>query len=230
MYRKLFCIILLSISSLFSIACADDIESSIYADVIIEKMENLNIESLQRIINAAEGLIEKKQKDNENDPNYLGIWSEKYFVDSFGDPTDQRYIITQVEGVFSNIVATNSPLKVQVMVYVEKDKPRLRIEMYEYGNSKVKNGGLEVKKYYFTVKNDNSEVQKYTFKMYKNSDLLTADYEIRDYNNGNFHVDADCVEMLKSNKSLKFVLQDDDKYSQSTYKFNIEDTTYNWVR
>ena len=234
MKHKLFGIIMLIVIVLSSIACADDVDSSIYADVIIEKMENLDVQSLQRIKDAAEELIKKKQKENQLDTSYLGIWSERYFVDSFGDPTDQRYIISQVDGVFSNTAATNSSLKVQVMVYVEKDKPRMRIEMYEYGSSKVKNGGLEERKYYFTVKDDNSEVHKFTFKMYKNGDKLTADYELKEYNTGEFRVDADFVEMLKSNKTLKFVFTDDDKYGKSTYKFNIDDTTgfenaLNWL-
>ena len=65
MKHKLFGIIMLIVIVLSSIACADDVDSSIYADVIIEKMENLDVQSLQRIKDAAEELIEKKQKETK---------------------------------------------------------------------------------------------------------------------------------------------------------------------
>ena len=42
--------------------------------------------------------------------NELGIWQIGYFVDEFGDPTGDKYVYTQIKGVFENSATAGSPL------------------------------------------------------------------------------------------------------------------------
>ena len=51
-------------------------------------------------------------------------WQEKYYVDDFGDKTDQRYEFMSASGTFSNSATQNS-----------KDEEVVIINVYEYGSS-----------------------------------------------------------------------------------------------
>ena len=141
-------------------------DSSILADVLIEKMKELKIEDLQRVKDEVEKIIEKKQKDNVQNPEYLGVWEKKYFVDQFNDPTDEKYILGLFTGTFSNSAANNRELTVKMLIYIDNDNPRIGIELYEYGNSKVKNTYSKQREYYFKVKDENGEIHQFIYGMW----------------------------------------------------------------
>ena len=47
-------------------------------------------------------------------------WETLYYVDDFGDPTNQKYLKYTTYGSFDNTATTNSPLRVEFLV--ESDK------------------------------------------------------------------------------------------------------------
>lgn len=76
----------------------------------------------------------------------LNGWEIGNYVDDFGDPIDQSYVLKQISGQFSNTAANNDKLSVIVLV----DSTSLRFKLYEYGNMLVKAPSLDV--YYAKVK------------------------------------------------------------------------------
>jgi len=58
-------------------------------------------------------------------------WVERYYVDEFGDKTDQKYESLMAEGTFSNSATTNSKATYSFV----KDTESLIINVYEYGSS-----------------------------------------------------------------------------------------------
>jgi len=57
-------------------------------------------------------------------------WEKSFYVDDFGDPTEDSYMSVQVEGVFSNSATENSELTAVLMV----DGDFLNIQLYEYNS------------------------------------------------------------------------------------------------
>lgn len=222
-------ILCLTMSNAFAYDHSIATDSSIYADVIIGELKKLDIVDVQRVKDEAEKIIEEKQKENALDPEYLGVWQERYFVDQFNDPTDEKYILGLFEGTFSNFATNNSPLTVKMLIYMEKGKPRIGIELYEYGDSKVKNSSSKQREYYFKVKDENGEIHQFVYGMWSermsflNLDLNTWAKD-----------EQEVIDMLKTKKTLKFSFYDNDQFYSSKYRFDINDTTgfenaLNWL-
>lgn len=76
----------------------------------------------------------------------------KYFVDEFGDPTQNAYLFTTVEGVFSNSATTNSDLIVGILI----SKSEISLTLLEYGRSQVK--GSSYTTYMVKMKLPNDEI------------------------------------------------------------------------
>jgi len=88
-------------------------------------------------------------------------WQENYYVDDFGDKTDQKYESMSASGTFSNSATQNS----EALYTFIKDDESVLINVYEYGRSlassidatfetiKIKqpNGGIvSLKRVFFT--------------------------------------------------------------------------------
>ena len=85
-------------------------------------------------------LLEKKAKEERRlvNLNNTGMWKVEFFVDNFGEPTKQGYIInhSKIRGVFSNTATQDSKLDVE---FVITDSDNIAIMLYEYaGNNPVK--------------------------------------------------------------------------------------------
>jgi hypothetical protein len=65
-----------------------------------------------------------------------GVWTIRYYVDQFNQPTDENYIVNDEAfvGVFSNSATTNSTLL--VLILVDDD---IAIVLFEYGRNRVNN-------------------------------------------------------------------------------------------
>lgn len=97
-------------------------------------------------------LVEKKKKEEESKEkrrlanlNNTGMWKTQFFVDDFGEPTTQGYIInkSKIRGVFSNTATQDSKLDVD---FVITNSDNISIMLYEYaGNNPVK--GYSYNKY-----------------------------------------------------------------------------------
>ncbi|NJD22834.1 MAG: hypothetical protein FIA82_09235 [Melioribacter sp.] len=95
----------------------------------IEKKENE--QKIQREI------AEKERIRLEN-INNTGMWSVRFYVDEFGEPTKQGYITntSPIYGMFSNTATQNSDLKVDLLIGNPSD---ISIQLYEYArNNPVK--------------------------------------------------------------------------------------------
>jgi len=87
---------------------------------------------------AAEDAVKEEAKKAEllKELNPSGIWTVGNFNDRFGNKTEDKFIICQVNGTFSNSATKNSPLKVY-LIYTKGSG--LGIELYEYaGNNPEK--------------------------------------------------------------------------------------------
>lgn len=62
-------------------------------------------------------------------------WETKYYVDDFGDPTDQSYETFLADGKFSNSATINS----DAMYHFVKDENGLVVYVYEYKSRKATN-------------------------------------------------------------------------------------------
>ncbi len=219
---KRFVAIFLFAILLTSVAIADYFDSELYADTIIQMLEEKNFEvaDLIRIKEKAEQLAQKKQESNSIDPEYLGVWNEKYFVDSFGDPTDKKYILGLFDGKFSNSATTNSSLTVRMLISLNGNIPYIGLELYEYGDYKVKNTGSDATEYYFKVKDEDGEIHQFIYSMSKER-MYFKDKKLRNWESDEQKV----IDLLKTKKTLKFNFYDNNKFYSSTYQFNIDDTT-----
>jgi hypothetical protein len=65
--------------------------------------------------------------------NVAGFY-KRYFVDKFGDPTENAYLIMNFSGVFSNSATNNSELKASILL----SEYEIGIGLYEYGKYLVK--------------------------------------------------------------------------------------------
>lgn len=66
-----------------------------------------------------------------------GGWVTGQYTDEFGDPVEMYYIQSTTHGTFSNSATTDSKLKIIITV----DTSLVLIDLYEYGNLKVKGVG-----------------------------------------------------------------------------------------
>lgn len=91
-----------------------------------ETSSRLSIREKQDSINAIRQLeLEALRAEREANRKH---WNKKTFVDSFGDPTEENYIETRVEGVFSNSATRNSYLFVEFLF----TKKNAGLFLYEY--------------------------------------------------------------------------------------------------
>lgn len=92
-----------------------------------------------------EELIEEKRKEAEEKErirlenlNNTGMWSVNYYVDEFGEKTNQGYITNakSIQGTFSNTATENSRLNIDFLI---TGSYKISIQLYEYaGNNPVK--------------------------------------------------------------------------------------------
>ncbi len=105
-----------------------------------ESPKNNEFKKLLKTI-AKEELKEKQKKETAEKErlrkanfNNTGIWSVKYFVDNFGEPTKDSYITNTnlIRGTFSNSATQNSKLDVKFLI---PSSSRISIMLYEYAGS-----------------------------------------------------------------------------------------------
>lgn len=135
--------------------------------------------------------------------NQKCVWKTDFYVNEFDEPTEEKYIHTEVLGKFSNSVTTNSDLRVRILI----DKKNIKINLYEYAtNHPVKGRGF----FNFKAKKDNGEIME--FKTY-NSD------------NGSNFVEDEYVEKLCKfityNGEIKFIGTNREYGTGSEYKFSL---------
>ncbi|MEK0337271.1 MAG: hypothetical protein QQN41_07550 [Nitrosopumilus sp.] len=106
--------------------------------------KNIEFKSLLKTIEKEE-LVEKKKKEAEEKErirlaniNNTGIWTVRYYVDDFGEPTKEGYISNTylIRGTFSNSATQDSELDVRFLI---SNSSNISIKLFEYaGNNPVK--------------------------------------------------------------------------------------------
>lgn len=136
----------------------------------------------------------------------FGMWQISYYVDSFGDYTDEGYIDanTWIFGTFSNSATRNSELKVGFVI----EPDYFSIVLYEYGSYPVTGSYSYPTKYRIMVKDQKGEIFQTTGKNY--STRITID------SSGI----PKLFELLSSGGELKFNITETDR-STTTYNFII---------
>ena len=167
--------------------------------------------SLQELLalqdEVASRLAASKANNAINNPDDLGMWELRYYVDEFGNPTEQGYISNTkwIKGKFSNSAAEGSALNVKFLIDIDD----VAIQLYEYA------GSNPVKAYNTTVYDVSilaSDGQKYTCQATEYSDRL--------------YLPRNVLDILGQNGETSFYIAETGSYANSTYIFTIDDTSY----
>lgn len=144
-----------------------------------ESPKNKEFKQLLKKIEKKE-IEEKKRKDAEEKErirlaniNNTGMWSVRYYVDEFGEPTKQGYITntTSIKGVFSNTATQGSKLNVDFLI---NSYSKISIKLYEYaGNNPVKSNARMWDSY--EVLMQDKDGKRLELKARNSSDRLTFD-------------------------------------------------------
>ena len=159
----------------------------------------------------------------------VGNWSKNFYVDDFGDETNDGFISQTVKGKFSNRVTTNSRLRVRLYISnadVMENDPFFRF--YEYDGEKplkgdTKNSFLECK-----MKDHNNIISEVSLEQYRKSYMEDE----KDYWSLNSNRTVNVVssinfkELLANEGSARFVCEIVGKRT-SKYMFELDFKGYN---
>ena len=143
----------------------------------------------------------------------FGIWEITYYVDEFGQYTNQAYVRNKnyFVGKFSNSATTNSKLYVGVLIDLEN----VAIKLLEYGSYVVKSYSTG----YYDITYLDDAGQKYytTGIMYKNGDRIYLNNRM-------------LIELLQKNSSIDIYIKEDSEYGvNSTYLVTITKENFNSI-
>lgn len=132
-------------------------------------------------------------------------WSTKYFVDEFGDKTDEKYELMVADGTFSNSATTNS----KAVYSFIKSKDNLLINVLEYGS----NLANSVDSTFETVKIKQPSGNVITIKkvFFTNSGKLYFDKSLF----------LEVLSAIKEKGDYTLVFKRSSKYSESHYKIKF---------
>lgn len=147
--------------------------------------------------------------------NSFGQWSFKYYVDDFGDKTNESYIsYTDYNGVFSNSATSGSKLIVNLLVsYSNGDSiPDFRFDLYEYGRGPSVGKQIGDATYTLNIKLSNSTSESYDLRAGENS--LYIRFQSDD-------AESFLKHLKKESLPIKCYLEIDGEYSSQSYLFKI---------
>jgi hypothetical protein len=146
-----------------------------------------------------------------------GIWSIKYYVDDFGDPTDEGYIAHDyyIKGTFSNSATTDSNLNVFFLI---SGADNIAVQLYEYaGNNPVKAYGTN--EYQIIVKDSNGQRHSMSGRMYEGGNRVYIDPSFKKNHISKMH------NILLAGGEVSVVLRNQE-YGLSSYKFKVNADGY----
>ena len=146
-----------------------------------------------------------------------GIWSIKYYVDDFGDPTDEGYIAHDyyIKGTFSNSATTNSNLNVYFLISGADD---IAVQLYEYaGNSPVK--AYSTDEYEILIKDSSGIKHSMSGKMYEGGKRVYFDPSFKKNHISKMH------NILLAGGEVSVVITKKE-YGLSNYKFKFNADGY----
>lgn len=145
---------------------------------------------------------------SSNSKNSEDNWQLKYYVDEFGDNTNEKYACYVEYGTFSNTATNDSNLIVYIMV----DSDDVAIQLYEYGSNIVKNSYSHRREYNITTKDESGN--KIPFSGFMASGSGDRIY-LSDNGKGHF-----LNHMKKSTENLRFHIVESDNPT-TYYDFTV---------
>jgi len=143
--------------------------------------------------------------------NNTGIWTIRYYVDDFGEPTKEGYVsnTNKIRGTFSNTATEDSELDV---VFLISNSSNISLKLFEYaGDNPVKAYSLELYHVYIQDKDGNRVLLTAT----NRSDRLSFDQtESRQVH-----------KILLKGGLIKFRIEEFET-STTQYSFNIQNADY----
>ena len=137
------------------------------------------------------------------------IWKVGRFVDSFGDYTQEKYLITNRQyGSFSNSATTNSSLRWELIA----TKQYIAFFLYEYGSMQVKGFSSYPDTYKVSVKETDGTVTSFSA---KNGNDRVAITNSTDYNK--------FLSILRKGKEIKISIQETGSAASSSYNLGSID-------
>ena len=186
----------------------DDIEDFDEKMSIIEQLLKSYSDSLGEVCFHLKSLYEKHQNSlnaEVEEKKKKSKWEIKYYVDEFGDRTENGYVYRVIDdGFFSNSATSNSKLSVKFLI----EPNELTIMLLEYGSNYVKGSKKRPDNYEVALKISD---QKYLFKAKNYSDRLTFDNKSS----------SEIIELIDKNDQIKFYIEEISDYSKTSYKFNL---------
>lgn len=154
-------------------------------------------------------------------------WTEEYYVDDFGDPTDESYIRGVFEGKFSNSATSGSDLTVCFFMPKHLDSASydmFSIRLLEYGNHKASFIGCDYLDVTIKVKVDGEVYEDHPDYLFDDDGEIAIE-------RGNKVFKA-ILDALDADKEISFVITVDG-YGTDTYRFNVDanglsDITHSW--
>ena len=155
--------------------------------------------------------VTAKYAQTENRTTETSLYKIKYFVDDFGDPTNEGYIsqITPAEGTFSNSATRNSDMLWYFIIAPQETA----FIIYEYGWSPVSGASSYPTNYEISVKLADGAVCTYRAKNYSNRISV------------NLNEESDFINLLCSNSSVRIVIKEISDYSNTSYNLGTVDCT-----
>lgn len=142
----------------------------------------------------------------------FGIWEKKFFVDKYGDKTNNPYIYGEFTGKFSNSATTNSKADGYWII----SKNEVSIVILKYGSQRLKGASYETRFYDMSIKMQNGKEQGLDGTLSKNDDRITID----DYQN------SWVTDILKRGGQIKIYIKGKyDPYKDEEYVFTMEDVS-----
>lgn len=143
----------------------------------------------------------------------FGIWTFDRYIDKFQQPTGDYYVRNQefINGTFSNSATTNA--KLSVVIVVDKHMNVL-IQLYEYGNRRLKNGLSKDVSYEIYTRDAYGNDETLYASLPSNTDyLLLSDSSAEKF-----------IDLLTNNPSVSFCIEQYERTVDS-YLFSIDDTS-----
>ena len=182
-----------------------------------ESSKNAEFKNLLKTIERKE-VEEKKRKEAEEKErvrlanlNNTGIWKVSYYVDDFGEPTQQGYITTDkiIVGNFSNTAVQDRKLHVSILI---TSSSKIAIQLYEYaGNNPVKASSPDS----YTVLLQGNDGARTELKAVNTSERLKFKKE----------ASKQIHDAFMKGGTVKFRITEDDRQTDQ-YKFNIQKSDY----
>lgn len=170
-------------------------------------------DSSKKVILKSDGTWEYQGQKNNFKGD--GIWSIKYFIDDFGDPTDEGYIAHDyyIKGTFSNSATTNTSLNIFMIVKAQND---ISVQLYEYaGNTPVQ--AYSSTEYQINIKDSNGKKHLLEGKMYEGGNRVYFDPSSKV---NKFH------EILLNEGEISVVLKNNQYGGVSSYKYKFNANGY----